>query len=246
MIATGPSWELRLGDWRDVLADVSVDAVVTDPPYSARTHAGHDDGARMANRGPWMRASGEPDPGKARRSITYEAWEPSDVQDFVDHWMHFCKGWMVAFSDSTLIPAWRMAYEIHKRISFQPLPCVIKGMTVRLCGDGPSSWAVYLNVARPKALSKWGTLPGAYISKPCERIHVGGKPLDLMRAIIRDYTKPGDLVCDPCAGAATTLLAAVMEGRKAIGAEIDPEAFEKGVARLKRGYTPSLFQEVAP
>lgn len=241
MISKGPGWELRLGDWRDVLADVSVDAIVTDPPYSAKTHAGHDDGARLANKGSWMRASGEPDPGRARRSIDYEAWEPSDVQEFVDHWEKSCKGWMVAFSDSVLIPSWEMAYRIVRRTTFQPLPCVIRGMTVRLAGDGPSSWAVYLNVARTKALHRWGTLPGAYIAKPGERIRVGGKPLDLMRAIIRDYTKPDDLVCDPCAGSGTTLRAAVMEGRRAIGSEIDEEAFDKAVSILRRGYTPSLF-----
>jgi 23S rRNA G2445 N2-methylase RlmL len=37
--------ELRLGDWREVLADVEPDAVITDPPYSERTHSGHNAGA---------------------------------------------------------------------------------------------------------------------------------------------------------------------------------------------------------
>ena len=32
--------ELRCGDYRDVLADVEPDAVITDPPYGARTHTG--------------------------------------------------------------------------------------------------------------------------------------------------------------------------------------------------------------
>ena len=59
-----------------------------------------------------------------------------------------------------------------------------------------------------------------------------------MRAIVRDYSEPGDLVCDPCAGGGTTLLAAVIEGRRAIGAERDPDTFAKAVARLRRGYTP--------
>lgn len=36
--------ELRLGDYREVLADVEADAVITDPPYSERTHKGHDAG----------------------------------------------------------------------------------------------------------------------------------------------------------------------------------------------------------
>lgn len=91
---------------------------------------------------------------------------------------------------------------------------------------------VYANVARPKRLHKWGTLPGGYTGTPGERIHIGGKPLWLMRALIRDYTKRGDLVVDPCAGAATTLVAAFQEGRRAIGAEADPETHALAMRRL--------------
>jgi DNA modification methylase len=69
---------------------------------------------------------------------------------------------------------------------------------------------------------------------------MGGKPPWLMRALIRDYTKPGDLVCDPTAGAATTLIAACEENRRAVGAEVDPSTYAKGMARIGRGYTPSL------
>ena len=61
-----------------------------------------------------------------------------------------------------------------------------------------------------------------------------------MRPIVRDYSRPGDLVCDPCAGGGTTLLAAVIEGRKAIGAELDPATFDLAAKRLRRGYTPNL------
>ncbi len=67
------------------------------------------------------------------------------------------------------------------------------------------------------------------------------KPLGLMRAIVRDYSRFGDLVVDPYAGGGTTLLAAAMEGRRAIGAEVDPMTFEKAVARLRRGIQPGLF-----
>ncbi len=50
--ADGQLADLRLGRWQEALADVGeVDAVITDPPYSARTHEGHDDGAKLANRG---------------------------------------------------------------------------------------------------------------------------------------------------------------------------------------------------
>jgi site-specific DNA-methyltransferase (adenine-specific) len=64
-----------------------------------------------------------------------------------------------------------------------------------------------------------------------------------MRAIIRDYTRPGDLIVDPFAGSGTTLLAARLEGRRAIGAELDPKTFALAVKRLSTPWTPRLFAD---
>jgi DNA modification methylase len=72
---------------------------------------------------------------------------------------------------------------------------------------------------------------------------MGEKPLSLMRTLVRDYSRPDDLVCDPFAGSGTTLLAAAMEGRSAIGAEMDPKTYELAVRRLSKGYTERLFRE---
>lgn len=235
---------LRLGKWEDVLTDInSVDAVITDPPYSARTHAGHDDGANLANKAArgHARSNGGVDVYRPRRSISYEQWSEVEIETFVSAWAPRNKGWFVCLSDSDLCLAWRAAFERHGLTGFQPLPVLIPGMTVRMSGDGPSSWAIYANVARPKNLSKWGTLPGGYSGKQGEREHIGGKPLWLMQALVRDYTKSGDFIVDPCAGGATTILAALSEGRRALGAEVDPETFELGRRRLSAGFTPPLF-----
>lgn len=212
------SIDLRHGRWEDVLGDVECDALIADPPYSSRTHDGHDDGASLANRAERYikRANGGHDRMRERRVIDYAHWTPEDVRAFVDAWAPRTRGWMCCMSDSDLCHAWRDAFEANGLTGFQPVPCVIPGMTVRMCGDGPSSWAVYLNVARPKRLSKWGTLPGAYTFPRGKVVRIGGKPLSLMRAIVRDYSREGDLVCDPCAGGATTLLAASLEGRRGL------------------------------
>jgi hypothetical protein len=238
------NWELRTGRWEDALADViEVDAIITDPPYSQRTHAGHDDGANLANRAGkgWKRDNGGVDAFRARREISYTHWTAEEVFAFVQAWAPRCRGWFVALSDSDLCLTWREAYESVGLTGFQPLPILIPGMTVRMSGDGPSSWAVYANVARPKALSKWGTLDGGWSGPQGEREHIGGKPLWIMKKLVQQYSKPGDLVCDPCAGMGTTLLASVVEGRHAIGAEVNPSTAANAIARIKRDYTPELF-----
>jgi site-specific DNA-methyltransferase (adenine-specific) len=55
---------------------------------------------------------------------------------------------------------------------------------------------------------------------------------ELMRAVIRDYSNEGDLVCDPCAGYGTTLIAAAQMQRRAIGSEIDADAYAEACARI--------------
>lgn len=237
------SADLRPGDYRDVLADVGeVDCVMSDPPYSARVHDGHEAGVEFAASGTPRRArsDGRTDPATERRALNYSAWSVDDVRSFVDFWAPRNRGWFVCLSDSELCSAYRAAYEANSLTGFAPVGILIPGMTVRMAGDGPSSWMLYANVARPKALSKWGTLPGGYTGPPGERVHIGGKPLWLMRALVRDYTKRGDLVVDPCAGAATTLIAAETEGRRALGAEVDPATHAIAVARLRAG-VPMTF-----
>lgn len=226
---------LYFGDWVERLTGVECDTLIVDPPYGDRCHSGHDagvSGAREAYEGAGRSRSY----GNARRrELSYGRWTPDDVRHFVAEWEPRTRGWFCAMSCSDLFPYWRECLEAQGRCTFAPIPCVIRGMSVRLAGDGPSSWAVYLNVARPRAkkFSTWGTLPGAYVvTRKGGDQHIGGKPLELMRAIVRDYSRKGDLVCDPCAGFATTGIAALGLGRKFVGAEIEKKTFERGFERL--------------
>lgn len=230
--------ELRQGRWQDALADVGeVDTLISDTPYGERTHTGHNDGAEAERTCT----------GAERRDITYGHFTPEDVGAFVQAWAPRVRGWFAVMSCHTLQPAWERALEATGRYVFSPLACLITGSRVRLAGDGPAQWSVWLTVARPRCapFSKWGALPGGYTGSTGARSdnHIGGKPLWLMRALVRDYSRPGDLIVDPCAGGATTLLAARMEGRRAIGAELDPSTYALARKRLAKPYTTNLFTD---
>lgn len=227
------SAELRLGDWHTALSDVAmVDAVITDPPYGARTHDDESLAKQVVN------ATGQ----ATRRRLGYSSWSTDDVREFVASWAPRCRGWFVAMTSHDLIPAWESAFTEAGRYAFAPVPWIDK--RPRLIGDGPASWTCYIMVSRPRSaeFSRWGCLPGAYLpgKRPKSPV-VGGKPLWLMEALVRDYTRPGDLVCDPCAGWGTTLLAALTQGRRAIGSEIDPKTHALACDRLNAGHTPDLF-----
>lgn len=238
--------DLRLGDYRETLSDVTCDLLCVDAPYSARTHGGHRSGANdlryeMMTTTVNGRKVKVPNPRPhQRRSIDYDGWTPDDVRFFVDFFAPRTRGWMISITDHVLAPVWAEAMESTGRYVFAPIPWVAPGSRVRLQGDGPSSWTCWIIVGRPRTgedrngrpFSKWGTLPGAYVVTQERGIVVGNKPLALMAQLVDDYSRPGDTVCDPCAGGGTTLLAARKLGRDAIGSELDPETHHKASMRL--------------
>ena len=216
-----------------MLADVEVNVLLTDPPYSETTHAGQ----------------GELDmpDGYDRPDIPYEPWTPDDVQTFVESWAPRTSAWMICLTDHILWPAYHKAYESVGRYAFPPVPCCIKGMTFRKSGDGPASQVVYAAISRPRSAEFMGgwaragfycvnaTDPGAMKGKRREGGRmIGGKPLALMSHFIRDYTLRGWSVADPCAGMGTTLIVADENGRHAIGAELDPGTYEDALRRLSK------------
>ena len=68
--------------------------------------------------------------------------------------------------------------------------------------------------------------------KESSHYHPTQKPVDLMRYLIRTYTKAGETVLDATMGSGTTGLAALAEGRKFIGIEKDPSYFDIATARI--------------
>lgn len=218
---------LRAGRYQEALHDVTdVDLLLADTPYSERTHRSH---ARVNER----RAD-----RSRRRSIPYRHWTKADLEEFGAFWAPRTRGWWVIMTDHELVREWAAVMEATGRYVFAPLPFVDRGRGVRMQGDGPSSWTVWIVVGRPRfaPFTTWGTLPGEYrreLGDP-RGGHMGGKPRGVMRALVRDYSRPGNTVVDPTAGEGTTLGAAFLEGRIPIGAEEDGPTRARGLRVLER------------
>jgi site-specific DNA-methyltransferase (adenine-specific) len=239
--------DLRCGRWQDALADVEmVDAVITDPPYTKRVHLGY-------------RKNSDYIAGRRRdpvgESIEYGSIDEAGLDECVEFWCRVARHWIVAFNDH--IGAAHLASSLERRgwFVFAPVAWVKTDAAPRFNADGPSVSVEWITVARPKRrlpADRVGHRPGHYISSAVApvnaegRIRTGQKPIDVMRSLVRDYTLPGDLILEPFAGSGTTLLAAAIEGRRAIGAEMDPETFAKAQKRIARGYTPTMFADPVP
>lgn len=259
--------DLRLGDYRQTLDGETWDALICDPPYSERTHTGHNDGVTLVNRAKAhvarMRdrvARGEPATirgGKRAtsaerisfaeaevckmernnletggRKIEYKPWSPDDVHSFIEWAAPRTRGWMVCMCDHALADHYTDAMKAAGRYVFPELVWYSRGSRVRQTGDGPALWTVQIVVSRPRSREfvRWGSLPGGYDGpqdhgRTGKKAHIGGKPLWLMREIVTHYSRPGDIVCDPCAGYGTTPLAASIEGRRALASEKDAETY---------------------
>jgi hypothetical protein len=248
---------LDLTDVELVMNGRVANLLCVDAPYSSKTHDGHKNGKLTADRAAAFAAANVDKPSpesrysarksaageSGRRDINYDAWSEDTVSGFVSTWSPHCSGWMVSITDSVLPSAWSAAFAASSRYVFSPLPLVETGGRVRMLGDGPSSWTCWIVVARPrnKEFASWGTLPGAYV-QPAERdinSHggsdrvVGGKPLRSMMAIVRDYSRAGDLVVDPCVGGGTCAQAAKAQGRRFIGIDQDEHHCELAAKKLR-------------
>lgn len=237
----------------EIMGERKANLLCVDAPYSSKTHDGHKNGKLTADRAAAFAEKHKDNPtpesryaaklNPMRRDLNYAAWSPENVSTFVQTWSPHCIGWQVSITDDQLAPHWQSAFDVAGLYPFAPLPLVETGSRIRMLGDGPSNWTCWVVVARPrtKEFAKWGALPGAYV-QPAERdINslggsdrvVGGKPLRSMVAIVRDYSRPGDLVVDPCVGGGTCGAAAKSIGRRFIGIDQDHHHCELAAKKLR-------------
>lgn len=76
-----------------------------------------------------------------------------------------------------------------------------------------------------------------------KRIHPTQKPLQLFQAIMRDFSKPGDIVLDPFSGSGTTAVAAHNLGRRFICIEKDYDYWAASIKRLEEARKQISFFE---
>lgn len=217
------------------LADKSVDHVICDPPYEAEAHnlqrrtkdakngnaGGHD--GRVAG---VFAVSFEPITEAVRDAVCREA-------------ARVVRRWAIFFCQSEAVAAWRASLSVAglgwKRAAIWVKP----DAQPQLTGDKPGVGYESIAIAHPAGRSRWngGGRVGVYVfnknADDKQRFgHPTQKPLALMEQLVRDFTDPGELVCDPFAGSGTTGVACKRLGRNFIGWEKDPKFHAAAVKRI--------------
>lgn len=223
------------GDCREILPGLHADAIMTDPPYlGMRGGYSYSDNGGVARRKTESISVG--DPWGADLCWADAAWGAARFGLFVFTTYHALPEVAFAF------PLARRAALLtwHKRNAPVPgknVPRFTEEYVWGLAKAPGLKWDAFraTMIDHPKLAT------GAFASK--ERIlrrdttaaHPTQKPLAVMRWLLA--TEP-DSVCDPFMGSGTTLVAAKLEGRRAIGIEIEERYCEIAAKRLAQGVLP--------
>jgi DNA modification methylase len=218
------------GVWQEKLADVEPEVMISDPPYTERIILGFRDGVDVENG------------RKGKFNFPYAAWSRDECAELVAWAVTHVRFWCVLFNDHIGVRWLEEEFSTRGWYTFAPLPWVRTDPPPRFGGDGPCSATEYIFVARPKRRlpsERKGSRPGWYSGpgessgrKGSKAIVTGQKPLWLMRTLVRAYSLQDDLIVDPFAGSGTTLVAAIEQGRLALGCEIDDARFKAAQQRL--------------
>ena len=235
-------WQVITGDCLDVmrtLAAGSVDAVVTDPPYSSGGAFRSDRAAPTSSK--YLGAYGKPPAvsrdfsGDSRDSLGWALWATLWLSSGLK--LMTPGGFGVVFTDWRQLPnltsviqaagfVWR-GIGVWDKINARPMSGRFSHQAEYFVWgtNGPIGWDY-----------KLPSLPGVIsIATPTTktRVHQTEKPVGLMAKIL-EITRPGDLILDPFCGSGTTGVACVQTGRRFIGIEIDPGYADIARARITK------------
>jgi len=212
------------GDCREVMADMadaSVNAIITDPPYNVSDDIPD---ITFDNRADMVRDFGEWD---------RLDWHPQSLIDAAARLL-VPGGALLAFTSDRLLGTYRTpSLKVRGTIVWEktnPAPSPRPGYV------SATEWIIWLQ--QPGAAGTWNS--GGYVpnilrhSTPRDGYHPTQKPDSLVRELLLRHTTPGDVVIDPFAGSGTTLRAAKDLGRKAIGIEVEERYCEIATQRLSQ------------
>lgn len=203
-VIEGPAFQLRLGDLREVWADIpdqSIDAIVTDPPYNNDGMVLYKDLAQLAVRVLKPGRLAAIYCGELHLSELIELLNAGGLS-YVWHGVNVQPGTRARIGA-------RMVNGQHR--------------SVLLYSGGEFMPRKWIND------TCWSEGAGGPSTRP---LHQWQQAVGPMRHWVQMTSKPGETVLDPFLGSGTTAIAAVSEGRCFLGGDIDPACVETTRLRL--------------
>ena len=228
----GDGWDLHLGDGIEAtaqLADKSVDLLLTDPPYGiSRRYTCESQIPRRLRRdgSDFIMPRGH-----------FGDWDAAvDPKAWTDIVLPKVRGWAVTFCAQAQIGEYCDIFTNHGFVAVGPMVWQKTNPVPFNHQYKPiNAWEAIVVGKRPSTPFNGRLVHNVFVCKspsPQQRIHPTQKPLPLITEFIDLFSQDDDLVIDPFAGSATTIVAARERGRRVIGHERDPAIFELAIKRL--------------
>ena len=219
---------LYRGDCRDVLpglAAESIDAVITDPPYGVsfqhhccRVKMGN--GGGVSWRPKWPEILGD-----QNLDWSEPVWRELLRVMKCDSYAISFFGWPKA---EQLLAVWRrLRLKMVSRVVWVKDRWMGLGMHTR----GQHEQCMVMTKGRPRPQSR--SFRDVRIWRTEHGLHASQKPVGLMADLVGQFSAPGDLVLDPFMGSASAGVAALRQGRRFVGIELDRDYFATAKRRVQ-------------
>ena len=185
------------------IPDKSIDLILTDPPYGIGCDKGVGGGLHTGRR-------------------YADNWDVRPKKEYFDEMIRISKQAIIFggnfFTDLLPVNGHWIVWDKTGQIKF----------------NNPYSGAelAWTNI-RKNTVKKYVVIQAGFIAQEKERYHPTQKSVALFSAILRDYTKENDLICDPFFGSGTCALACKEMKRDFIGMEISLDYVKIAQNRLK-------------
>jgi site-specific DNA-methyltransferase (adenine-specific) len=211
------------------MPDASVDAIITDPPYSSGCQS---TAGRMSQLP--SKKYGLSDVKKKRPEFHGDNRDQRSFLLWCTFWLGECLRLSRPGAPLVVFTDWRQLPTVTDAI--QVAGWIWRGVAVwdKTEGSRPQmgrfrSQCEYMvwgtnGPSRRGDDKAVGVLPGCFrhFSRQKDRFHLTGKPTPLMADVVK-ICKPGGIVLDPFAGSGTTIVAALSTGRQGIGFELSDQ-----------------------
>jgi site-specific DNA-methyltransferase (adenine-specific) len=213
-------WELRTGRNDDSMSglaslpDKSIDVGIMDPPYEAEAHTAQR--RQKVSRGGLLAIVGAP--------LKFPPITEAEREEVSRQMARVVMQRVLVFCQVEAVHLWRGSLERAGLRYKRSIPWVKPDAMPSLHGrwPGQSFESIVLAVQpRSERCPIGGKAVYYEFPRAQNKVHDTAKPLPLMRALVTDFSLPGELVCDPYAGSGTTGVACRMLGRRFIGWESD-------------------------
>lgn len=218
-----------LGDCLEVLPTLGkVGHVLCDPPYEEEVHAAFGSIRQIRTDGKHRSRHSE---------LDFESVNV-DRDRFASALVESCEGWLLVFTLAEGVRAWRDGIQAAGGKWHGSLFWVKPDAAPRFNGQGPARGAECAALAWcGGGYRSWnaGGKRGVYthcVNVDRQGEHPTEKPISLMSELVADFTKPGELICDPFCGSGATGVAAVKAGRRFIGIEQNDRWFDLSCRRI--------------